>query len=172
MLPDLILHLSLLRQFQLPIELRNIVIETYFPFLNNDRSPFLTQGALLLQQPTHSSQNFHFIPIGNNNPVIQRVGVACSLFLHKKESTIHAMISKGHYIYRKDTSIRFYQHEVLFCGGKIVRLSFFMEDANLEENVQKTICFYRKWVLNAIHGVGYFKTIDWHFYNYLLTLDF
>ena len=44
--PDLILHSVLVRRFTLPIELRSMIIETYFPFLP-DETNVLTAKELL-----------------------------------------------------------------------------------------------------------------------------
>lgn len=169
MLPDLVLHLTFLRQFQLPIELRNIVIETYFPFLNNDRSPFLTLEELRLQQPTSSSKNFHFIPIGKdyNNSDIQRGDEAFSLFVYNEGSRVHAMIGKGYYeIFWNGTGrLGFHHREVLYYGDKIVRLKVEISEDNIKEIIQQIIRFYHTWVVNAMHGIGCFINMNSRFFH-------
>lgn len=170
MLPANVLHLTLLRQFQLPIELRNIVIETYFPFLNNDRSPFLTPEQLLLKMPTNFSKNFHLIPIGKDyyDSDIQRGDEAFSLFVYNEGSSVHAMIGKGYYeifCWNRIGRLGFRHQEVLYYGNKIVRLKVDISDDNIKENIQKIIRFYHKWVVNAIHGIGSFINMNSRFFH-------
>lgn len=163
-----ILHLALLRRFQLPIDLRFIIIEDYFPFLPKERAPFLTpmdvgegmkyQSAIAL---------FHHIPIGNNNSEEEMIKDGDSAFvlcLRKEGRKVHAMIGRGKYIaWGIDKHIIFIQKEVLYVNSKMVMLSLDAGEACDQKNIQKMKDFYRKWILVALDGVGYFSTRGWSF---------
>lgn len=175
MLPDLVLHLVLLRRFQLPINLRFIMVENYFPFLPKERAPFLTpmdvgegmnyQSAIAL---------FHHIPIGNNNSeeeeMIKDGDSAFVLCLRKEGRKVHAMIGRGNYIaWGIDKRIVFIQKEVLYVDSKMVMLSLDAGEACDQKNIQKMKHFYRKWILVALDGVGYFSTRGWSFDDFTVT---
>lgn len=150
MLPDLILHLALLRSFQLPIELRCIVVETFFPFMSKERAPFLKPEDLLCYLDEDDFlpmvKHFHFIDISDTT--------AITLCLKKDGLFLHAMIGRGCYdAWRAHNRPVFMQIEVLFCEDEMVRLSLRAE----EICVEKIIRFYRTWVLSAIYGVGDFR---------------
>lgn len=159
MMPDLILDLTLLRQFQLPVELRKIIIETYFPFLINEKAPFLSTIHLRAYMNDHyrpTSQNYHFINHSDNQMQDGDSGIA--LCLQKKKGKIHATIGRG--IYRVcSTSMRyvFYHKEELYYDDKIVELYCDFHAACVEQIIPKIIRFYRQWVMRVLNGVGYFN---------------
>lgn len=164
-----ILHLALLRSFQLPIELRFVIIENYFPFLPKERSPQLlpVEIPLYFGYPAVITL-FQCIPIGKNaDDLIEDGDAAFVLSIRKEGPTLYAMIGRGIYKTSQANGIRFVQQEVLYYNEKIVMLRFNVEDVYLEINQQKIKSFYRQWVVHAINGVGCFHTHGWGFHDFL-----
>lgn len=57
MLPDLVLHVMLFRQ-NVPVEIRNIIVEHYFPFLSNEKTPLtFTEFVQFRRDTTHLLRN-------------------------------------------------------------------------------------------------------------------
>lgn len=135
------LHLSLFSQFQLPIELRCIIIENYFPFLPNDQQPLTVEKLKRLFTEIFADSDLQY-----NNII-----------------PVNCMISSCLYIenwWGGDEGLN-----ILFrirCIHKLVVYDLdsysyyaFIKNAEDEESckavLDQTLCWYRNKLLASIH---------------------
>ena len=161
------LHLVLSRHFQLPIELRFIIVETYFPFLPNEKFPLTESELLKFANSTnhlHERTNyFHFLPIYQSVSQQYCGKWTYALCLKKKGTLIEALVYRGNHISMDESYILFMPQEVIFWNEKCV--SFYLDaetitKVNVREKQQKITNLYRKYVMSAMNGIGYFKNVN------------
>ena len=159
------LHLVLVRCFQLPIELRFIIIENYFPFLQKERRPLTSTELLEFATSPHppfirSTRNFNFMPIEikDDQSPSQKCAVAFYLLIY--DTFIEAMIYRGRYetLY-EDGFHAFEANELLYYNNQIVFLQIKAQEiteVNVQKYQQQITNFYRQWVKNVMNGIGSF----------------
>lgn len=154
-----VLHLVLLRCFQLPLELRIIIVESYFPFWHER---FTLQTPELLEFATATSswiKYCHFIAKEKSNEPREWVYALC---LKRKGTLLSLFVYKGVYE-TLPNGCQYVSKKVLYCNENIVSANFDTEEittATINDKLEQITTFYRKWVVDAINGIGCFKSIS------------
>lgn len=167
------LHLVLLLCFQLPIELRIIVVESYFPFLQKEIRP-LTSTELLEFATKYNgepvpriSRGLNIIPLGEWDTQIACFDLAMTLRLRIFGNLLDAVVYRGSYATLYENGNPLDEKEILYCNEKVVRLRIDAREITkdtVHEYKQRITSFYRKWVVHAFNEAACFKP-RWCSYN-------